>query len=205
MGKSSEFQESLAGERMKNGETWQNDMANALGFDWQSADNDAPLAWPGGPTTAPMTLPSTGALPLPLPENMPDAGGQQSPSLTPMFSAGESAPTAEDCENISNILGELNRTAAKAMLVLTHAVVNPSLGQGEQDLARQTIDQLSRTAEEAEEMALPLSRAVKFHRVTLEGGYCSSNLRALTTQAQDILRLQSCCKMVKAICNNKDK
>ena len=204
MGKSNEFEEQLEGQRKKEvADGWQDDMAGALEFDWEEAGSPT---LPGLPTSTPAPLP------LPMPDTKPkgdvNVGSGTSPSLTPLPMTCEAPPTDDDRQAISHIFGELNRAAAKALNVISlgEAAIHGHLSAGEQDLARKTIDMLSRTAEAAEEMGLPLARAVKFQRVNLDGGYSSSNVRALTTQAHDILgRLHSCCKMVRAISSNKDK
>ena len=100
------------------------------------------------------------------------------------------------------MLGELNRASAKALHLIASAetFMNGSLSAGEQELSKSAIDQLITVAEEAEEMALPLSRCVKFQKVSLEGGYTGTNLKVLAAQAHDILsKLTTCSRMVRAI------
>ena len=212
MGKSSEYQESMKGTREKQGSGWEDDMPKKLGFDWQ----DAPLAWDSIPTyhDAPTTLPQppTAPMPLTLPENKTkgngDVDGGLAQSLTSMPLGCELAPTDDDRDAIAHALGELNRATARALIVISGAerALQGNMGACEQDLLRGAAGQLSKIAEEAEEMALPLSRAVKFQRVALDGGYCSTNLQVLTSQATDLLgRLLAACKMVRAISSHKDK
>ena len=112
MGKSSAFEESMKGQRDKDGGAWEDDMPKKLGFDWK----DAPLAWEPSPCT---TTPSS-MTPVPLEFPDPKQALEATPSLTSIPLPGsELAPSESDQAATSQVLGELNRSAARSLNVIT--------------------------------------------------------------------------------------
>ena len=190
IGKQSKFSEALDAKREKdhNGE-WKDDMGKMLGFDWKSNEL-LPL-----PTSSPTcTLDDKGKS---LPLQLPGFGGDalQVPDQ-------DEPPSEHDKADLSAILGEVNRTNANALKIISagEALLSKSLSPGEADLTRSVVEQLIKVAQEADEICVPLARAVKYQRVSLEGGYTKANIKILHDQGSDVLsRLVTCSKMVRAI------
>ena len=167
----------MAREREKQGgEAWGADMKATLGFEWQGSDllNGGPAMLPTSTTGSPLAL---------LGPTNASPGATPSLSGVPLPGA-DVGPTEEERRDVTNVLGELNRASAKALHLIasadtfmTDTFMNGSMSAGEQELSKSAIDQLVKVAEEAEEMALPLSRCVTFQKVSLEGGYTGTNLK----------------------------
>ena len=120
--------------------------------------------------------------------------------VLPVFPARQE-PNDEEKGELSARFNEINRVSAAAMRLLQQAESSlQKLSVPEQKLATTTIQQLQKEAEAAEEMSLPMTKAVKFHKVELEGGYTSENVKVLCHQSSDACaRVNACMRMARAI------
>ena len=128
---------------------------------------------------------------------------QQLPSLPLPCSAGEEGtPAEEDVEKLSQGLDGLNRQQSMTLRLITQAESAMSAGMhmADLDLMQVNVDQAKIAAEHAEELATTLSKAKKFGRISLEGGWSSQNCKVLADQAQESSRrLSQCGRLIKAL------
>ena len=120
----------------------------------------------------------------------------------PLPALEDVTPDDGEVEKIALSLDGLNRQQSAALRLITQAEAAMAAGMQmcDLDLMQVNVDQAKIAAEQAEELASTLSKAKKFGRISLEGGWSSQNCKVLAEQANEsIKRLSTCSRLIKAL------
>ena len=140
---------------------------------------------------------------------LPMAASGTSPSMSALSPGGVGltstpAPVSEDLKKeLALQLQGLGKHISFAFKIIQAADL--ALGDGvqraENDLIRMNLGHLKSVAEEADAMTMPMTRALKFNRITtIDGGYCEENVKVLVAQCEDVCaRLSACSKLVRVV------
>ena len=166
------------------------------GFSWPPATflPQGPSSKPLSGSSQPMSLANFPTLSLP-------CGGAAQPIMsTPLVA---SIPTDSEVKNLTSVANDVNKLAAGAMRLIQvseSTLAKVKLSGSEEELVNTTLDQLRAAALEAEELSMPLGKAMKFQKIEMDGGWSSQNVSMLGTQGKDLVaKLSTCMKLAKAV------
>ena len=185
------FQEKVGNERRKSGDPDALQDDSKMGFKWKPME-----MFEGGE--------SQSHIPLCFPGMTPDS--EASADAGSLAMGTDSKPTPDEIKELATHLTDLNKSGATALKALQQGeamMEKKKLSAGEAELVEQTLASLRSAAVlpvQAEKLSLPMGKAVKFNKISLEGGWTSTNVKVLVSQASDLIgKLATCVRLVRAV------
>ena len=114
----------------------------------------------------------------------------------------DGSPDDDDIKILKDYLAELGKHQALALklIVSAEAAMAGGMAKGDIEVAELNLEQLRKAAEEAEDVSRSLSKAIKFGRLSWEGGFSKQNCKILEEQSADLSRrLSTCTKLIRAL------
>ena len=182
------FKNKVQGKKAKvaGAEAWDIQMEQQLGYEWEPEKLLADM----GPSGA-------------------DSGSSPLPALVMPGFSGDAAIGGDggmaqdsDIKQLQQQLNELSKqqSIALRMINVAEGALAGSMGRSEKELLELNLEQLKQAAEQSEDISTNMSKAVKFGRLSWEGGFTSQNAKILAEQSQDVTRrLGTLARLIKAI------